>query len=604
MKKYFIKAAIVSLVMMLLTQCNSRLPDTVKLQPNDPFGATVVPSQTFNIDAKQDNVISGVGGTVVVCPKGCFKNSKGEIVTAEVTIELAEALTLSDMLLSNLTATSDGKPLETDGMIFFNATANGEQLAINREIPIHIEIPTDEKKAGMMAYKGIRDANGNMNWLEPKELDHFLVPVDLSMLDFLPSGFQAAVDNGMPYRSYKASTQALTDSLYYSLSSSADRKLMKELEPINYNEPYYDESEKVVDGKYAEESNDAEKDEGQRKDSAMSNCGIDPAIIKVIKSEKYQHTLIATREFEARLRVIFKTCNNSILEIYIRNLDKNLYELDSMAAGAVSDTTLAMDFNNFSKQRLTNVENSDKYAVLLKSYYDEQLSKVKSELEKARQEYSSMVNKKKAEVQKVVAHYQKLLLKREKFRMETYGFQWTETGWINIDNGTLPKTWGPQPLEITVDNGKALDRVYTYVVYKSIKSLYRLNTSDNENFYVGNDNERQMLMPKHSLATGIAIGYKGQTPWIAVREFETTSEPKFSLTLSETTLDSVKQAIRPYESYSAENRIGKDLEFMEKTFKFDQFFSLQEKEYVFIWRLKCVAYPCCYGNESKFPNIK
>jgi hypothetical protein len=75
--------------------------------------------------------------------------------------------------------------------------------------------------------------------------------------------------------------------------------------------------------------------------------------------------------------------------------------------------------------------------------------------------------------------------------METYGFNWSETGWINIDNGTLPKDWNEQPLEITVSNGKQFDRVYTYIVYTSIKSLYRLNTNDNIQFYVGNDEKNK-----------------------------------------------------------------------------------------------------------------
>ena len=97
------------------------------------------------------------------------------------------------------------------------------------------------------------------------------------------------------------------------------------------------------------------------------------------------------------------------------------------------------------------------------------------------------LNKENEEAQKVADDYKNLLQKRENYRMETYGFNWTETGWINIDNGTLPKDWDEQPLEIIVNNGKQFDRVYTYVIYTSIKSLYRLNTRDNERFYVGNE---------------------------------------------------------------------------------------------------------------------
>jgi len=70
--------------------------------------------------------------------------------------------------------------------------------------------------------------------------------------------------------------------------------------------------------------------------------------------------------------------------------------------------------------------------------------------------------------------------------METYGFKLTQTGWINIDNGSEPKSWTNQKLEVNINNAKQFDKVYTYVVYPSINSLFRLNTTDNEHFYVGN----------------------------------------------------------------------------------------------------------------------
>lgn len=92
-----------------------------------------------------DNVVEGEKGSIIICPKGCFVDRNGKIVEKNIDIEIAEALSLEDMLLSNLTTTSDGQLLETDGMIYFNATSDGEQLYINKENPIHIEIPTHQK---------------------------------------------------------------------------------------------------------------------------------------------------------------------------------------------------------------------------------------------------------------------------------------------------------------------------------------------------------------------------------------------------------------------------------------------------------------------------
>ncbi len=447
MKKHLLKIIGFTFLTLLLFQCNSvneKNESTLKFSSNDPFQKTIVPSQFFEIDTKKDNVVEGRNGTILIMPKGCFTNQEGEIVTENIKVELAEALSIDEMLLSNLTTTSNGKLLETDGMIYINATANGEQLTINKENPIHIEIPTNKRKAGMMAYKGVRDENGNMNWIEPKELKKFLVPIDINILDFFPEGFEAQVKTGMPFRNYKTATKELIDSLYYSLSISNGSSLIEELVETDDNEPYYDNDKEIVDGKYTNnsyefyDSIDSVITEAIGVES-VRECGIDPAIIKVIKGKKYQNTLISTREFETRLQVIFKVCRNEILEIYINNIDKNLWELDSIVVAVLKEDPYAKYFYNFQKQGLTNVKNADKYSELLKSYYEKQLREVKLELETTNKKAIKELQKQNKVTEKTAYKYKKLLLKREKHRMETYGFEWTETGWINIDRGTIPK---------------------------------------------------------------------------------------------------------------------------------------------------------------------
>ncbi|HTB52212.1 MAG TPA: hypothetical protein VK718_05485 [Ferruginibacter sp.] len=589
----------------VFTQCNTGKIDnktsnntdtTLKYQSADPFKNSMAQSRFFTIDSKQDNVVEGDAGTIVVCPKGCFKSSKGEIVSDSVTIELAEALSLGEMILSNLTTTSGGNQLQTDGMIYFNAASHGEQLVINKDNPIHIEIPTKEKIPGMMAYKGIRDAKGNMNWINPKILDNYLVPIDLDQLDFLPEGFQAAVEEGMPYKGHVAATTTLTDSLYYSLSVSNGVDYMNGMEDVHLNEPYYNDSAVVVNGKYTRRSFETDHHAASVKsDSAetKNNWGIDPAIIKLIKSKKYQHTLIATKEFEKRLQVIFKTCNNTVLEIYTKNTGKNLYELDSLAAIATKGTSYENDFHDFYLQKLTNVKGADKYAELLSNYYTKQLAKIRADLQAAKEKVVKELNKKNKEMQQITDNYRKLLWQREKYRMQTYGFNWTETGWINIDTGTIPKTWGPQTLQITVQNSKKFDRIYTYVVYTTIKSLYRLNTDDNELFYVGNDEDKKMLMPKHNGAVAITIAYTGDTSYLAIKQFETGTDLQFTMLPERSSKDKIKEAINAYDKYAKENQISVDLQYMDKFYieQLRQKALLKERE--FIDSLWPIAYPCC-----------
>ncbi|MDB5256181.1 MAG: cytochrome c, mono- and diheme variant family [Chitinophagaceae bacterium] len=581
---------------------NASLNKTVKNHPSDPFTKTMTASQLFTIDAKQDNVVEGENGTTITCPKGCFKNAKGEIVEDNVQIELSEALSIEEMILSNLTTTADGKLLETDGMIYFNVTANGEQLTINKDNPIHLEIPTFKKKPGMMAYEGVRDSLGNMNWIAPQALDNFLKIVPIDSLDFLPEGFQNAVDAGMPYKGYAKSTKKLTASLYYSLSTydGNDKKYYKE-KSIPINEPYYNTQAQVRNKKYTSDSYDVEKSdsvsENEHEDNLpKKNCGIDPAIIKVIHSAKYQKTLIATKEFEARLKVIFKTCSNELLEIYTRNLDKNLYELDSMAAAFCEEHKLYVyghDFLNFAKLKQTKVKEADKYSALLNAHYEKNLAKVKQELERDKAKLLKVLENKNKEAEKIVEDYKKLLWKREKHRMETYGLDWTKTGWVNIDTGPVEKDFGPAKLEVKVENGETMDRVYTYVIYESIKSLYRLNTSNNKDFYAGNSETKEMLMPKEKVVFIISIGYKNEIPYIGMHSFTSSTENFASIILSPTTPEELKVTLSKFQRYSKENTIARDLVYMEKFYKEELRQKVLKAEQEFIKSLYDVAFPCC-----------
>lgn len=608
MKKQLIQMISIIFLMMTILQCDNRkIRSNEKFHPNDPFKETMIPSQFFDVNSKKDSVLIGQNGTVLVIPKGCFKNQQGEIVTTNIKLELAEALSIEEMLLSNLTTTSNGKQLETDGMIYLNATSKGEQLIIDKNNPIYIEIPTTQRKSDMSVYKGIRDEFGNMNWIEPKELENFLVPIDINLLNFYPENFESEVEKGLPFRNHSTISKELIDSLYYSFSVSDRNESIYDFVDTEYTEAYYNKNKEVLNGKYVDKDTGEETEAyEQESDSSIVvdlDCGVDPAIIKVIKTEEFQNTLIATREFEKRLKAIFKTCSNEIIEIYINNLDMDLYKLDSMAMIKISELEKKEFytpfeegnyeiFQKFYKQKFTNVKGVDKYVLLLKAYYEQQLSSVKKDLEIVKEKALKELQKKNKIAQKTADKYQKLLFKREKHRMETYGFEWTDTGWINIDRGTILKEWENKTFEIIVENGDEFDNVYSYIVYRSIESLYRLNTTDNKVFYVGNEEQRKMIMPINNTAIAISIGYTDGKPFFALKEFQTQKDVEVQYELKHSTIDYIKKSIKPYSHYGKENRIDKDLEYLN--------FFAEEKnrqqllifESIFIERLKYRAFPC------------
>lgn len=564
--------------------------DTIKFQPDDPFKNSMVQSQFLDIDTKEDNVVEGENGTIIICPQGCFLNNKGQTVVGKVKIELAEALSLQHMIQSNLTTTSNGALLETDGMIYLNATKENEQLRINPAIPIRIEIPTLKKKAGMKVYQGSRDEKGNMNWDSPVEMDKYLQTVDLNSLNFWPEEFQAAVEAGLPIRNIHRATTEAIDSLYYAFSvGSANSLLLEALESSDFYQYYLHGDSTQPTGTYQRFWGEKRDDESI---TPAPTFGIDPAIIKVIKSEQYQNTLIATKEFQARLRVIFKTCDKALLELYINNLNKNLYEIDEMAAEHLKEKLFHQAFHDFAQQKLTKVKNADKYAILLKGYYEKQLKKVKEELGKERDQIIQELQKARKKAEKLSEKHTNLLWQRERYRMETYGFEWTKMGWINIDRGVIPKDFDSHPLEVTVQNGQQFDRVHTYLWLTSITSLEKLNTTDNAHFFVGNEQNKTMLMPTKQKATVISIGYKNDIPAMAIKEFETATESKITFSLEPTTQENLEAILPSRNSNEKENSIILDLYFMNAFNEMRQQQKVLEQEKNFIRTLWWIVYPC------------
>lgn len=53
-----VKTILIAFLSVLFFQCNNNtVKNTIKLHPNDPFKNTIVQSQSFEIDSRQDNVI-------------------------------------------------------------------------------------------------------------------------------------------------------------------------------------------------------------------------------------------------------------------------------------------------------------------------------------------------------------------------------------------------------------------------------------------------------------------------------------------------------------------------------------------------------------------
>ncbi len=331
--------------------------------------------QTFEFESSQGATIEGKDGMLIIVPDQAFVDAAGLPVDGKVEFNLVEALGVEEMVLYKLHTISNGSQLESGGMFFLEAAIDGNPVQINPERPLYIEIPTTEKKDGMMAFRGEVDKEGNLNWVDPKPLKKYLVKLPLKELDFLPSGFETEVKGNMPFLKYKIASDDLIDSLYYSLAhTNREKELEKEANPesrIISRRDGMDSIRSKDPKKLVELSNSGSIE------PKTSKCGIDPISIETIKNSTFANTFIATQEFEERIEALHASSNgNYLLQVYVENLTKDMRVSDSLVA-LKADAKWKTRFKTFAKQNLTNIKDAEIYQRRLSNYYTKKRKELK-----------------------------------------------------------------------------------------------------------------------------------------------------------------------------------------------------------------------------------
>lgn len=167
-----------------------------------------------------DSIFLSKQSALLSVPKNAFL-LHGKPFRSKAVIKWEEALDAPTIMKNGLSTMTNGKLLETQGMVGINAyTQSGEKLTINPKVGLYIQIPVDEYKGGMKLYKGITNKDGVINWVNPKSLQKALVPVDMTLLNFYPEGYEAKLDElKLPI------SKIYRDSLYLSFDKTKAQKM-------------------------------------------------------------------------------------------------------------------------------------------------------------------------------------------------------------------------------------------------------------------------------------------------------------------------------------------------------------------------------------------
>lgn len=286
--------------------------------------------------------------------------------------------------------------------------------------------------------------------------------------------------------------------------------------------------------------------------------GINPAKIKTIWSKEFNNTLIATREFEERLKTIFGTCNDKVLDLYINNLNLDLYVIDSMAANMSSGNS-RNEFLKFAERKDGKVQIDERRMNKLQKHYEQKqkiiaaaIAKTKAKFDKENKQLDEKAGKER------IKHTQDEVKRKVDNHTEEFNLNLTEAyrqlgkpkpdrldakaiyklrlktgGWKNVDayvmesldnRETLDYT-DPQtgkkaliqynPINITIKDETKFDRLLVYILPDKLNSFMRVEKSNLS--YTEKLNE----LMNHNL---VCLGYIGEQAYFYSKDNVTPKE--------------------------------------------------------------------------------
>lgn len=120
--------------------------------------------QIITIQPDRNQQFTAAGGTVVVIPAQSFVFEDGSAPRGPVAITVREAYDPADWITHNLTTMSDGRLLQTGGMVYLDAQSDGKPLTLATGALLTVAMPAKNIDPGMELFYSSPGADGSVNW--------------------------------------------------------------------------------------------------------------------------------------------------------------------------------------------------------------------------------------------------------------------------------------------------------------------------------------------------------------------------------------------------------------------------------------------------------
>jgi hypothetical protein len=464
-----------------------------------------LPSSVFSIASDRDTVISGNGGTQIRIKANSFADKSGKLFQGRVDIELKEAITNSDIVLGNMTTLSNGRVLESGGMIYLNATSKINQLSIAENSSIEVSVPADVVNDSMQIYSAEKDSSSNeINWINPKD-------------DIVKA----------------AATDSLNESTAFNFSP-----------------------EVVANDTIDLFTEDAESIPVPPK--PQEHQGGDTTISLIFDSATFP-------EFSEYRNVEFKFKNGN--EYNPDDAHITWFSIDLKKAEEKGFYTIK--FQGWYNEKLiernytvTPVFEGADYKTAMEKYNETfknfekkkkkiELAKIEAEKERIKTEKKQQIEWQKAQRERIVQMKKQVasqsISNTNSFSTDKnvrYVFILKDLGWANIDIlYDMPNT-KLVDLETSIENNKEYDVVYISLIFNKVKIYLPGYKKSNNTYSFTHGNFEAPRLPVGESALIIATAYKDGVPFLAIQPVIIEKKQKVSLQLKETTADKLKAEIK------------------------------------------------------------
>ena len=427
--------------------------------------------QMFTIDPGTLTVLKGLNNTRLYIAANSILDSSGQPVTDSVKVSLTEYFTIADQVLANLQTMHGDSILQTQGMIYFEATdTTGQLLSIDKAKPIRIEIPTKERVEQAKIFIGSRDSSGRMDWGQVVEPVKGLVPLPIKSVS-----------------STNFNRQWSTCPEDYGITTT------EEVWEWRYAHWYY--------------------------------------LYEDV--EKYENTLLATREFRERY---FALCDASLLRTYTKNLDKNLWEIDEMMVDVLVKDSIKR-VNEFIEGRTTYIN------VNVRELSDEEVESEATDIDRIKSRMSYEIQKFKDFAAQKLTKVDTTMLVSDTTIAQVNDLLVTynafEFGWVNVDYFYRDSTAKDLKFSVVADAPVINLNLYFPELNINMSGIKQADGS----YTFTKDPEGYCRLPPYEIAVVVATGVKDDQLVYAKRLINLGESESLVLIMEPATATQIKSSL-------------------------------------------------------------